>query len=104
MEHNVSAGGIVHLALTARHASPDWMVASVTPMRLMRDIDIANAERLALAWNCHDELISILQRVVNRFDPFDEGDIRMIREATSLIAKATHPNAGVTQAFPKGRF
>jgi hypothetical protein len=48
IEENVLAGNIIHLAITNR-AVKDWMVCSVTPQKLARDIDYANARLIASA-------------------------------------------------------
>lgn len=87
----------------------------------MTEEDRANAERLALAWNLLTELPALLpdptklRIIASHFDLKDlitgatqsevQDDLRQwARNIESILAKATNPNSGVTQAFPKGSF
>lgn len=44
IEENVKAKGFLHYAITNRKIIKDFMIASITPMENLRDIDRANAE------------------------------------------------------------
>lgn len=68
VEANVAAGGMMHLALTARQNGPDWMIASVTPMKRFRPIDLGNARRLAHCWNTHDELVALCKAALAKLE------------------------------------
>lgn len=90
----------------------------------IRAMDQANAERLALAWNllpdmatellsCSIQLEAARMCIVALLEGCaDRRAVDLVRDAClhhaeagfKLHAKATKPNAGVTQAFPKGRF
>lgn len=56
VEENVKAGGVVHLAVTARHAGDSWMPCSITPMHMCREEDRANAALIVQAVNNHEAL------------------------------------------------
>lgn len=61
IEENVKAGGIIHLAVTARqHGAEDWMPCSVTPMHKVRTVDYANARLIAAAPEMYDLLDEFL--------------------------------------------
>lgn len=49
----------------------------------------ANAHRLALAWNCHDQLVDMLRNAVRWHDQLTVGDVERMKAA---IAKATPPD------------
>lgn len=94
VESNVMAGGVNHLAITARHERVNWMPCSITPMRLARPIDEANAALIVRAVNCHEDLLAALQLIL----PMAHGYARnnpvgnnaaFIEQARAAIAKAT---------------
>lgn len=58
----VIAEDMVHFAITAPKGGFEWMVASVSPMRMKRDIDAANAELICKAVNSHDAIVNALKK------------------------------------------
>jgi hypothetical protein len=59
----------------------------------LTDVGEANAKRIALVWNCHDELLAALDRLLNCVDGNHTHDwLRRCKEqARAAIAKATQP-------------
>jgi len=89
VERNVIAGDINHLALTIRENDPQWMIASVTPMKWLKPIDEANAARLAHCWNTHDELVEACRAAQAKLESLGEEHNKTGVMLDEVLAKET---------------
>lgn len=68
----------------------DGRVASTETGHRPKDEREANARRIVLAVNCHDDLLAALRAMVDRWEPDSEGtDRTMWENAVAAITKAS---------------
>lgn len=88
VEENTEAGGIIHLAVTNRSAGKEWMVCSVTPQHLAREIDQSNARLISAA----PDLLQALEMAVATIERLQRhapnSAIGTLGVADAAIAKA----------------
>ena len=93
VEHNVKAGGVTHLAVTARHAGKDWMPCSITPEEWARPIDLANARLIASA----PALLEALQTMTDSYaKAMKDAGVTHYPEALAIVRKAREVIAQTT--------